>query len=162
MLPPSIFYKRIVRSILANPNGWQNDLIVKANLNFLKEFSSQLNARLRIEPETLFRGLLLKPSYNTGDKVLPIKGRHYTSFTTSIEIAREFANPRNSLSYFLVSQGNTKGFVTNYKPNAQEILFHWKWNNIVRVFDGPYKEFKHQKEVILFGHPEELILSEPA
>lgn len=149
MLTPITYYKRIIRSIFSNPNGWQNDILVRDNINFLKEIASQLMEKYPIPLVTIYRGVLLDPKYQAGDKLRPIKGRYYTSFSTMKSVAEEFADPSNDLSILLALQGKTKGFIIEHTPERGEVLFHWRWGCAIGLYTKSTLALLSQYEVIL-------------
>jgi len=151
MMSPNSHYKKIIRLIFANPNGWQNDLLVRDNMEFLKRFSKDLHDKHPIPKTDIFRGLLLSDKYTLGDTIKPINGRFYVSFSSSIEVAKEFANPHHDLSFLLAMHGKTKGFVVKHRPVISDIFYHWSWGSLLGIYENGYKSFFPQKEVILFN-----------
>ena len=161
MHTPTIHYKRIIQSIFANHQGWQNDLLVRDNRTFLKGFSETLMARFSLPKMNLYRGLLLPENKSAGEKLRPIRNRYYTSFSSCRDIALEFADPSHELSFLLAMNGNTKGFLVEHQPNDDEILYHWCWGAILNFYEGNFRPFYSQKEVILFQNGQNFILNSP-
>jgi hypothetical protein len=123
MHTPTTHYKRIIQSIFANPQGWQNDLLVRDNRPFLKSFSETLMARFPLPKMNLYRGLLLPENKNVGERLKPIRNRYYTSFSSSRDTALDFADPSHELSFLLAMNGHTKGFLVEHRPNKEVYFF---------------------------------------
>ena len=123
MHTPTIHYKRIIQSIFANPQGWQNDLLVRDNKPFLKGFSETLMARFSLPKMNLYRWLLLHENKKVGENLKPIRNRYYTNFSSSRDTALDFSDPSHELSFLLAMNGHTKGFLVEHWPNKEVYFF---------------------------------------
>ena len=148
---PITHYKRIIHSIFANPNGWENDILVFKYNSFLRSFSSILMRVYPIKMQTMYRGILLGSKHRIGDTIPAIKERAYTSFSTSKSSAKDFADPSSPLAIFLNLQGKSNGFLIEHSSLESEILFHHSWGEAMNIYTDFYEGFKCQKEVTLFN-----------
>lgn len=149
MHTPLHFYKKLIKSIICNPNAYENDLYITKNLSAIKAAIGILKNLIPLSDERLFRGVLL--DHNKSEVALrPQLNRRYNSYSLSREVALEFADPSHPLSFPLVLLGKKFGYLTESNLIDEDVLYHHSWGVFLGLFEGPLADFQYQKEVVLF------------
>lgn len=129
-------------------NYWLNWAIqaVMGNLQQADALMSQYGREIRkaaaylrmrnaqVPVRTLYRGMLI-PKNQIRDGQLPrLEGYMSTSFTERLEVACWFASTEAGISQVLMMQKpSSKGFVAEYEPVPEEVLFHHAWDISARL-----------------------------
>ena len=156
MHTPLHFFKKLIKSIICNPNAYENDLFISQNKRIIKIAVSLLMELKPLKNEKVFRGVLLEKS----EKVItlkPQKSRQYNSFSTCKKVAFNFADPNDPLSIPLVLMGKRYGYILEDELFNFDLIFHHSWGDFLGIYKGIMKDFKYQKEVILFQNDKSLI-----
>jgi len=155
MHTPLYFYKKLIKSILSNPNAFENDSYIKAYRPYIEGAVSILKECFPLRDEVIFRGVLLGEDLQK--KVLtPQKSRQYNSYSCSLNVAKSFANPHDPLSFPLLLMGKKFGYLHKSRTSNSDILYHYKWGVMLNIYTSNLKEFLYQKEVILFDEKVQL------
>lgn len=115
-----------------NPNA--ADHYLRANRMAIVKVAQKLLQVIQYAPVTLYRGILLKQQVSA---IEPHDRLQYLSFSEDLSVAQCFADPRgfgNELVN-LESRLGRHGYVIEYTPTLEEILFHYHFLAIL-----PYAE----------------------
>lgn len=83
---------------------------------------------------TLYRGMLIPKSEIRNGQLPRLEGYMSTSFTERLEVACWFASPNAGISQVLMMQKpSSKGFIAEYEPAPEEVLFHHAWDITERL-----------------------------
>jgi hypothetical protein len=135
----------------ADPVG--ADRYLRDNLEEIQHYAGRLLRKINYEPQTVHRGVIL-PEQIDG-KLDPHPRQTYVSFTEDISIAERFADINHWMSFILRANGYKFGYMIEYTPTIDEILFHHSfvdllpyddWFISVGVYDNKVRE---QKEVTI-------------
>lgn len=78
---------------------------------------------------TLYRGIVIPESDLKSGKLPRMEGYMSTSFTERLEVACWFANTEAGISQVVMQEKpSAKGFIAEYEPVPEEILFHHAWD----------------------------------
>lgn len=96
----------------------------------IQEAAAYLRERnAHVPVRTLYRGMLIPKSQIRGGKLPRLEGYMSTSFTERLEVACWFASPDAGISMAVMMQKpSSKGFIAEYDPVPEEVLFHHAWN----------------------------------
>lgn len=132
------------------------DDILENHLKSILRVAQALSAELDPE-EHIYRGILLEPKYIIEDdkglsfKALPhIK---FESYSTSIEIAKDFADVNSYISELVMQfRPKSKGYIMETSIDKSKVLFHHSWVKTLQLWKAlpniDYKVLYEQKEVI--------------
>lgn len=117
---------------------------------------------LNCYPDTIYRGLIVR---NEITEIAPHRNLEYLSFSDSVNVAEHFAdiNGFGSDIINVREQLGAYGYVIEYNPRPDEILFHYR---LLDMF--PYAEaFDHigvmgAREVIGLKKQREIVIRQPA
>lgn len=110
-------------------------LEVEASKAEICKTAAELLELINYTPDTIYRGIVMEAPQAT---IVPHKNFKYLSFTEDREIARHFADPINGFGQGIIdikTQLGEYGYIIEYIPTINEVLFHWKFLNIL-----PYKQ----------------------
>ena len=126
----------------------------KRTIELVAEHMKRIQVVHRIKP--LYRGLLLEKEWDEQTLLPPNPKMQFLSFSEDREIALRFANPYNEYAIGFQLRGKkVSGFLIEYTPTLDEILFHHSWIPILKIdqlFERQYGDIGElfiQKEVML-------------
>jgi hypothetical protein len=80
------------------------------------------------EIECLYRGVAVNPRHVIDDTLPADPNLTFVSMSEDSEVACWFGHPHSSVSQFIFMQDpNRKGYMIEYEPDGDEILFHHEW-----------------------------------
>lgn len=129
------------------------DRYLRENLDEIREYAGILLHKIGYEPRPIHRGIILEEKID--GKLQPHNGFSYLSFTEDMAIAERFANIDHWMSFILRANGYKYGYMIEYTPALDEILFHHSfvdllpyddWFISVGIEDNKVRE---QKEVTI-------------
>jgi hypothetical protein len=116
------------------------DKYLNENLATIKEIAGALLRDMEIEPQEIYRGILMHEADLT--ELKPHDNYTYLSFSDDPKIANSFADVNGFGSEFGINHNLGRyGYVVSYTPQLSEILFH---HSFLDVF--PYR--KHMKQIV--------------
>lgn len=95
------------------------------------EVAQSLLDKIDYSPATIYRGIILKEGGLT--TLAPSKPMQYLSFTTKLNVAEHFANCNGFGSdlFDVTKQLGEYGYIIEYTPERQEILFHYDFLSLL-------------------------------
>lgn len=97
------------------------DAYLRQNLEVVKKVAARL---LRgYKPQLLYRGVIMRESGLT--ELQPSIDFTYLSFSEDKNVAKVFADPEHHMAVELRAVGKCYGYMTEYTPKIEEILFHY-------------------------------------
>ena len=86
---------------------------------------------------TLYRGVLIEPEVVAAGTLPPEPRVTFVSFSEDKNVACWFADPTSYVSKFVRQQrSRVEGFVIEYKPKLEDVLFHYSWGLAFPLPDG--------------------------
>lgn len=111
--------------------GWQDeaDELIRKHRNEIFRTAAYLRSRYPITIKPVYRGLLLQAKDANTGKVVGRFGTHeYISFSEDSDVACWFASPDAFITPDArMNDPSWTGWVIEYHPKLDEILFHWSW-----------------------------------
>lgn len=135
----------------ADPVG--ADRYLRDNLEEIRLYAERLLRKINYEPRPVVRGVILREQIN--GKLDPHPRQTYLSFTEDMTIAERFADINHWMSFILRNNGYKYGYIIEYTPAIDEVLFHHSfvdilpyddWFRSVGIDDNKIRE---QKEVTI-------------
>lgn len=138
MDPLNVYLSWIVPMIMGNMA--EADALARQYRTVLYKFAADLQFKNRQPLNTLYRGLLLHPSEVVNGAVYTRPGgEESVSFSEDRDVACYFALPGTIVSGYVAQQRpGVEGYIAEYLPRRDEVLWHYKWNPIAykgRRFD---------------------------
>lgn len=96
------------------------DAYLRKNLEVVKRVAAKL--LYGYKPKPLYRGVIMRESGLT--ELKPSPDFTYLSFSEDKNVAEIFADPEHHMAVELRKQGKHYGYITEYTPKIEEILFH--------------------------------------
>lgn len=137
------------------------DVYLMENYSTILGVAQELLDRIGFAPSTIYRGIILRDDV---DEIRPHENLKYLSFSESRSVAEHFADVNGFGSEFFDMEARlgSHGYVIEHTPTADEILFHYKFLQILpyaRAFsllgmDGP-------REVLHLGEQREITILQP-
>lgn len=147
----SLYYNFVANVLKGNNNG--ADQLYKANRLSIDSIAAKLRKRYPTSLKKIYRGMLLDDKFVKNNMFDPMHKIQYMSFSEHKLGASEFADPHSWMSQiFMMGEPNAKGYMIEYHPKPKEILFHWRWAEIVgitRLPDLEMHDLMRQAEVII-------------
>ncbi len=148
-------------NVLAPINPCAADKFLKENRDSIIKVAKKLMDWIGYVPGTAYRGIILRESVNA---IVPHKNLEYLSFSTERRVAEYFAdiNGFGSDIVDVTAQLGWYGYVIEYKPVIDEILFHYDLLEIL-----PYAEafsllgMKGHSEVEGLKKQKEIVILQP-
>ena len=117
----------------------------------IEAYASLLNEKYPCPVTSLYRGILLEEDI---DLLPPLDHIQFLSFSEDRNVAYNFADIDSDISQFMKAQSpNAKGYVIEYTPEKDEILFHHSWVDCLGLDWYLHKAsidlLREQKEVTL-------------
>ena len=115
-----------------NPKA--NDIYLQSNQSAIFQVAQQLLQDIHYRPRPIYRGIILKEPILS---LKPHRNLKYLSFSDDLEVAQYFAdvNGFGSQHVDVATQLGTYGYVIEYTPKLNEVLFHYDLLSIL-----PYAE----------------------
>lgn len=133
--------------------GRNPDKYYKENRKSINHIATTLRENHPPPLKKLYRGILLEDKFVKNNTFDPLHYVTYMSFSEDKKAARIFADPKNPMGDLLMSQNPTaKGYMIEYYPKVKEIMFHWKWSEVLGLNRVPFLDMnliQRQKEVII-------------
>ena len=107
------------------------DKFLCENLATIKAYAQELLIKIDYKPETIYRGVILNEKV---DELIPHKNFTYLSFSENKTVAESFGDPTETGFGSVAFLGNY-GYVIEYIPNLNEILYHNKFAEML-----PYRQ----------------------
>jgi len=138
------------------------DHYLKQHKQTISRIACELLAPLNYEKKTLYRGIILREPV---EEVSPQKYLQYLSFTYDKKIAEHFANVNGFGSDFfnVKEQLGEYGYIIEYAPEPEELLFHYKLFDILPYAEG-FSTIGHNGEAEVNGlrKQKEIMIYQPA
>ena len=117
----------------------ESDKLMRRKGNIIREVASYLRGRFPIEIKQLYRGLLIPTAEVPADRIArPYGGVKSVSFTEDLQVACWFASTQAIMADKVREEKPTAtGWVGEYLPTADKILFHYSWVEPLRQGLGP-------------------------
>lgn len=148
----TIYFDWLYKSLRGITANEADKILAKYEFKILS-FAYHLRTLFPIDDVELYRGILLEDRDINNSKFNSLSHIKWISFSSSIEAANEFADPKSFMSSFYMSQHpNAKGYIIKHTPKAEDILFHHSWARKLSLdlVDGlEIETIESQKEVIL-------------
>ncbi len=109
------------------------DKYLQDNLKVITTVSLSLLKRIAYTPLIIYRGVIMKDA--ALKQLQPSNDFTYLSFSEDKKIAEMFADPEHDMGVELKARGGHYGYLTEYTPRLDEILFH---HHFLKLF--PYVE----------------------
>jgi hypothetical protein len=144
-------YMNFILNALMGGNPKGVDAYYGKNKEAIDSVASVLVKKMKLNPQQVYRGILLDPKEVTDLVLKPMHEILYLSFSTDKEIAEDFADMNSEMSFMVkFQQPHFKGYVIEHIAQPAEILFHHSWAIPLGV--GAHLDMEvilKQKEVML-------------
>lgn len=111
------------------------DKELEANKKEICGTATELLELIDYVPDKIYRGIVMEKPQSI---IVPHKNFKYLSFSEDLAMATHFADPINGFGQGIIDIKTTLGeygYIIEYTPVIKEVLFHWKFLNIL-----PYRE----------------------
>lgn len=146
-------YINFVLNALVGGNPGAVDNHYRTNNAEIDGVAKGLRASLPTPHHTLWRGILAEDKYIKNGHLLPLEHVTYLSFTEDKRVAQQFANPLDWMALTVMQKyPNSKGYMIEYHPAFDEIIFHWSWHKALKIehyLPQAMETVLEQKEVLL-------------
>lgn len=118
------------------------DAYLKQNIGTVKRCAIELLRIIEYTPQKIYRGIVMTEHGLT--ELKPHNGFTYLSFSEDFAVAKIFADPMHNMAVEIRKRigSNLSGYITEYTPQLDEILFHHKF---LKMF--PYVEAILEKDI---------------
>ena len=127
------------------------DNYFKENQKDIEAFAEIMHQKAPIKVEKIYRGLLMEEALETLE---PLPHIQFLSFSEDKKVAYDFADINSDISVAMrMENPNAKGYIIEYTPQKNEILFHHSWVDLMGLDwylpKGSIELIREQKEVML-------------
>lgn len=152
----NLYFNFIARALVPLQSG-DADAFYSEYEESVNRVAKALRAQLGCPGQIIYRGILLEgfSSATRLGRLIPIEHIRYLSFSESPEVAKRFADPADSMAFsFRLTGKRVTGYLMEYQPPPEEVLFHWRWAESLHLSDLGIPYYNHetvleQKEVII-------------
>jgi len=148
----NLYYQFIISALLGD-NPSKTDVFFKKYKDNILSIANMLKSKLPLPQSLLYRGIILEDKNIINNKLKPLSYITYLSFTENLKIAENFADINSWMACTIMNKRpESKGYIIEYKPIKEEILFYWKWYEILKLNEIPILNvslIKSHEEVII-------------
>lgn len=111
----------------------ESDDLMMEKGDIIRQVARYFRSQFPPPPKQLYRGMLVQPRDVPPDQIAKPQGVQFVSFTEDLQVACWFAAQDTVFASVLLSQKpGATGWVGEYIPEEDEILFHYSWIDTLR------------------------------